>query len=156
MDNTGNIELLTVFKKLSSENKSLQTRLEEYAKVLDSRDIEIDMLQTMLSEANEYRSSMDNQIRELKLLQRYINDLHQQAEGPNYMVGREQRLSSSITSEQHLENLKPAYAHLQSQLTDLQTQLLDMSNRNLLLQQQTSRIAELESLLANSEHEDID
>lgn len=153
MDNTSNIDLLTAFKKLLAENKSQEARLEDYAKIINSRDNEIEMLQTMLSEANEYRSSMDSQLKELKELQRYINDLQQQAARSAYMVtGRQQQVGDNVSVDRQLD-LKPAYAYLQSQLTDLQTQLLDMNNRNLRLQQQTSRIAELESLLANAGQE---
>jgi predicted nucleic acid-binding Zn-ribbon protein len=154
MDNTGEIDLLAAFKKLLAENKSQQIRLEEYAEIINSRNNEIEMLQTMLLEANENRSSMDNQLNQLKELQRHINDLQQQSDISNYTAwGRQQQVGEKIAPERHLENLTIAYADLQSQLTNLQSQLQDITNRNLLLQQQTSRIASLESLLANAEKE---
>ncbi|MBC7886550.1 MAG: hypothetical protein H7Z13_01575 [Ferruginibacter sp.] len=152
MTNPGSIDLLAAFKKLVAENKSLEARLEEYAAIINSRDLEIGMLQTMLSESNEFRSSTDSQVKELKELKGFINILQQQVAGSSYQVtGRLQPVNHTVTAEQQFENLKPAYAYMQSKLTDMQTQLLDMNNRNLLLQQQTSRIAELESLLANAE-----
>ena len=156
MNNTGDIDLLTALKKLLAENKSQEARLEEYAKIINSRDNEIEMLQTMLSEANEYRSGLDNQLMELKELHRYINELQQQVAGSVYMAtGRQQQAGNAVTVsvERQFESLKIDHAYLQSQLTGLQTQLLDMNNRNLQLQQQTSLIAELESLLANAEQE---
>ncbi|MEP7108590.1 MAG: hypothetical protein ABI760_11420 [Ferruginibacter sp.] len=154
MDNKENIDLLASFKKLLAENKSLEVRLKECTKIINSRDSEIEMLQMMLSEANEYRSSTDSQLKELKELQGYVNDLQQQVAGTTYMVtGREQQITAPDSAGHQLEKLKTAHAYLQSQLTDLQSQLLEINKRNLLLQQQTSRIAELESLLGNAEEE---
>ena len=154
MNNTDDINLLTAFKKLFAENKSLEIRLEEYAKIINSRDKEIAMLQTMLSEANEYRSSTDSRLKELKELQGYINNLKQQVAGSVYMAtGRQQQAGASVSVERQLDDLKQDHADLQSQLTNLQMQLLDVNNRNLLLQQQNSRVAELESLLANAGQE---
>lgn len=154
MDSTDNIDLMAAFKKLLAENKSQQDRIDEYADIIKSRDNEIAMLQTMLSEANEYRSSMDSKAVELKDLQQYINDLQQQVMQSGYLVsGRRQQLNNAASATEQLVNIKPAHAYLQTQLADLQTQLLEMKNRNLLLQQQTNRISELESLLANSGQE---
>lgn len=154
MDNSGNSDLLTAFKKLVAENKSQQSRLEEYTAIIRSRDNEIEMLQSMLSEANEQRSSTDNQLTELKELQRFLSNLQQQVSGNTfYPASNQQQTSNPVSAEQQLEALQQAHAQLKAQLSDLQTQLLDMNNRNLLLQQQASRIAELESLVANFEFE---
>lgn len=154
MNNTGNSDLLTAFKKLLAENKSQEARLEDYAKIINSRNNEIDMLQTMISDANEYRSTMDNQVKELKDLQGYISNLQQLVEGASNMTtGGQHQSGSNGSAGRQLENFKLNSAYSQSQITDLQTQLLDMNKRNLLLQQQNSRIAELESLLANAEQE---
>jgi chromosome segregation ATPase len=152
MDNTGDIDLLMAFKKLLAESKSKDERLEDYLKIIDSRDNEIEMLHTMLTEANEYRSTLDSQLKELKDLQQYLAGVQQQEARSTYMVtGRQQQPVDSLSIERQFENLQLAYADLQSQLAGLQSQLLDMNNRNLLLQQQASHIAELESLLAIAE-----
>jgi hypothetical protein len=154
MDNTGDIDLLTAFKKLLAESKSKDARLEDYLKIIDSRDNEIEMLHTMLTEANEYRSTLDSQLKELRDLQQYLAGVQQQEAQSTYMVtGRQPQPVGSLSIERQFENLQLAYANLQAQLADLQSQLLDMNNRNLLLQQQASRIAELESLLAIAEGE---
>ena len=154
MDNSGSSDLLTAFKKLVAENKSQQSRLEEYTAIIRSRDNEIEMLQSMLSEANEQRSSTDNQLTELKELQRFLGNLQQQVSGNTYYsAGNQQQTGNPVSAEQQLEALQQAHAQLKAQLSDLQTQLLDMNNRNLLLQQQAGRIAELESLVANFEFE---
>lgn len=154
MDNTGDIDLVTSFKKLLAEKMSLEARLEENLKIIDSRGNEIVMLHTMLSEANEYRSTLDTQVKELRDLQQYLSALQQQEAQSVYMItGRQLQAGDSVSMERQFENLQLAYTNLQSQLADLQLQLLDMNNRNLVLQQQVSRNSEMESLLAIAEAE---
>ncbi len=154
MDNTGDIDLVSSFKKLLAENKSLEARMEDNLSILDSRDNEIAVLHSMLSESNEYRSSLDSQVKELKDLQQYLTGLqHQEAQSVYMVTGRQSQAVNSVSIERQFENLQLAYTNLQSQLADLQSQLLNMNNRNLLLQQQVSRTSELESLLAIAEAE---
>jgi len=152
MENTDNADFLDSFKKLVAENKSYESRLADYVRIIDSRDNEIQMLQSMLSEGNEYRSTLDEQIKELKELKRNMLDVQKQAASSTYMVnGKLQRAGENVSPEAQFENLKKDYAFLQTQLTDLQTQLLDVNNRNLILTLQSNRVAELESLLSNLE-----
>ncbi|MEJ7586973.1 MAG: hypothetical protein WKI04_05370 [Ferruginibacter sp.] len=158
MENNGNFDLSKSIKTLVAENNSQAARLEEYTNIVNSRDKEIEVLHTMLSEANEYRSTMDNQLKELKELRQDISDLQEQVSASVYSVtGRvEKRTYNTVSMEQQLQTLNQEYTFLQSQLADLQTHLLDVNNRNLLLQQQTSRISELESLLTNAEDEIVE
>jgi chromosome segregation ATPase len=155
MEQTDDIDLAEAFKRLLAESKSQEARIEDYAKIIYRRDTEIEMLQTMLTEANEYRSSVDAQVKELKDLQTYLNGVQIQAEKSTYTVaGRKyQQAAEDICIEQQFEQLKLAYSYLQTQLTDLQTQLMDVNSRNTILQQQIGRVAELESLLSNVEQE---
>jgi chromosome segregation ATPase len=155
MEQTDHIDLVEAFKRLLAESKSQEARLEDYAKIIYRRDTEIEMLQTMLTEANEYRSSVDAQVKELKDLQTYLNGVQIHAEKSTYTVaGRKyQQAAEDISIEQQFEQLKLAYSYLQTQLADLQTQLMDVNSRNTILQQQIGRVAELESLLSNVEQE---
>ena len=149
MDNT---DLLTNFRKLVAENKSYESRLEDYARIIDSRDNEIQMLQSMLSEANEYRSKLDEQVKQLEELKENMVYIQRQAANSTYMAtGVQLSGRANISPESQFENLKQDYASLQSQLADLQLQIQDVNNRNVVLTLQTSRVAELESLLANFE-----
>ena len=149
MDNT---DLLTNFRKLVAENKSYESRLEDYARIIDSRDNEIQMLQSMLSEANEYRSKLDEQVKQLEELKENMVYIQRQAANSTYMAtGVQLSGRANISPESQFENLKQDYASLQSQLADLQLQIQDVNNRNVVLTIQTSRVAELESLLANFE-----
>ncbi len=150
MDNTDNTNLSESFRKVVAENKSHESRLEDYARIIYSRDNEIQMLQAMLSESNECRSTLDEEVKELKELKRSMINIQRQAASSTYMVnGKQQRAGDSNSLEAQFEHLKQDYAFLQSQLTDLQSQLQEVNNRNLLLTLQTSRVAELESLLEN-------
>lgn len=152
MDSADNTDLLETFKKLVAENKSYESRLEDYARIIDNRNNEIQMLQSMLSDANEYRSKLDDQVKELKELKRNITDIQWQATSSTYMVdGKQQRPGDNFSPEAQFENLKKDYAYLQLQLNELQCQIQDLNNRNMLLMLQTSRVAELESRLANLE-----
>lgn len=150
MENTDDSQLQSNYKKLLAENTSLQAMLEGYTGVIRSRDNEIAILQTMVTEAHKDKSDADNQLKELKGLQGYINDLKQQVTGSVYLVtGKQQQVVPGIGAEQHLEELKKDYAVLQSELSALQNQLQQVNTRNLQLQLMSSRVAELESLLEN-------
>jgi ppGpp synthetase/RelA/SpoT-type nucleotidyltranferase len=154
MSSTGDNDLLVAIKKLVAENKSLETRLEDCLKIIEGRDFEIELLQTMLTEANEYRSTLDSQVKELNDLQQYLSGLQKQEAQATFMInGGYQQAGTIVSIERQFENLSMAYTNLQSQLTGLQSQLLEMNKRNLLLQLQTGRISELESLLENVERE---
>jgi chromosome segregation ATPase len=148
------LDLSTAFNKIISQTKSQEDRLGEFASIVSSRDREIEMLQAMLSDANAQRSSMDNDLFELKSLREQATQLQEQVAGTVYMsTGRQQRTSENVSVAQQLRSLTTEYALLQSQLSEMQTQLLEANNRNLLLQQQTSHIAELESQLELAENE---
>ncbi len=154
MDNTGNINIVEEFKRLLALNGSLEARLDEYAKIIKGRDNEIEMLQSMLTESSAYRSNLDSQVNELNELQDGIAQLRQQVAGSSYIGASKNTYSgNSMGLQQQLEEMKMQYAYLQSQMTDLQKQLIELNNRNLLLQQQTGRIAELESMLENAAEE---
>ena len=153
MDNIDDSELQNNYTKLLAENTSLEAMLQDYTGLIRSRNNEISMLQNMLTEAHADKSKADNQLKELKGLQGYINDLKQQVAGSVYMAtGRQQLVVPGICVEQQLEELKKDYALLQSELTALQNQLQQVNNRNLQLQLKGSRVAELESLLENYQH----
>ena len=140
------------YKSLLALNSSLAARLEEHAGIIRDRDNEIAMLQSMLTEANAYRSNLDNQVFELKEVQQSIQQLQQQLEGTSY-IGTNTFTGTAVSMDQQVDNLKFQYTYLQTQLNDLQKQLVELNKRNLVLQQQTSRIAELESLLENAAEE---
>jgi chromosome segregation ATPase len=154
MEIADNLDLLNKVKQLVAENTSLKARLEEYQYSIVSKEKELHELKLTIANSNEIRSSLDNKIFELELLQNYMGDMEKEAAGA---VNREQELRQqvghAISVSHQLQDLKQQYTYLQTQVTDQQTQLQELNNRNLLLQQQTSRIALLETLLADAEQE---
>ena len=151
---TSNIDLLKQFKHLVAENESLKARLDEYQYIITIKEKEILELRLQIANDNEIKSLLDNQVMELELLQNYIGDMDQEEEGSGktemYM---QQQGGISVNVKHQLYKLKQQYTYLQTQLNDLQILLQELNNRNLLLQQQASRIAELESFLADAEQE---
>ena len=141
-------------KHLVAENESLKERLNEYQYTIVVKEKEILELRLQIAQDNEIKSHLDNQARELELLQNYIGDIDQDTAGSaNSQMYLQQQASGAVNVKHQLQDLKQQHAYLQTQLTDLQTQLQDLNNRNILLQQQTNRIAELESFLADAEQE---
>jgi len=146
-----NEELLKQIKHLAAERESLLSQINEYGYIIDIRDEQIELLEKQNAEATELRSVADNQLNELQSLQNHIGRLQQQAEGAtNREVNLEFLVAESVSVEQQLADLQEQYTYLQVQLSDMQLQLNEIQNRNLLLQQQNSRVAELESLLEDA------
>jgi len=147
MDFTDNDSL----KHLVAENESLKERLNEYQYIIVVKEKEILELRLQIAQDNEIKSHLDNQAMELEVLQNYIGNIDHQTTGS---ASSQMHLQHQASDPIHqLQDLKQQYAYLQTQLTDLQTRLQDLNNRNLLLQQQTNRIAQLESFLADAEQE---
>ena len=141
-------------KHLVAENESLKARLDEYQYTIVSKQKEILELRLQIAADNEIKSNLDNQVMELEVLQNYIGDMDQAAAiSANRAISLQQNTVNSANVKDQLYYLKQQYTSMQTQLTNLQTQLQELNNRNLLLQQQSSRIAELESFLADAEQE---
>ena len=141
-------------KHLVAENESLKARLDEYQYTIVSKQKEILELRLQIAADNEIKSNLDNQVMELEVLQNYIGDMDQAAAvSANRAISLQQNAGNSANVKDQLYDFKKQYTSMQTQLTNLQTQLQELNNRNLLLQQQTSRIAELESFLADAEQE---
>jgi predicted RNase H-like nuclease (RuvC/YqgF family) len=136
--------------RLIAENESLKGRLEEYQHMIVMKEKEILELRLQISGDNEIKSNFDNQVAEMELLHNYLSDIELRAEG-SAIVGVSHQQNVNIKNQIH--DLKQHYTRLQTQLNDLQTQIQNVNNRNLLLQQQNGRIAELESLLEDAEQD---
>lgn len=68
-------DLLEEFKHLMAEKICLAERLEDCERIIAARDKEIDLLHQMVTEANELRSSLENQLTELKLLRERMEEM---------------------------------------------------------------------------------
>ncbi len=154
MDNTDKIDLAVQIKQLVAENTNLRARLEEneFNTTIKEREM-LDMRQQIVN-GNELTSRLDNQVMELELLQNYMDDFSKEKEGIlNRPMDLQQLSGESVGFKHQLEDLQQQNNYLKINVADLQDQLQDLKNRNLLLQQQASQIAELESRLADAEQE---
>lgn len=153
MDNTDKIDLEVQIKQLVAENTNLRARLEENEFNTTIKEWErLDMKQQIVN-GTELTSRLDNQAMELELLQNYMDALSKEEGILNRPIDLQQLSGESVGFKHQLEDLQQQYNYLKINVADLQHQLQDLKNRNLLLQQQASQIAELESRLADAEQE---
>lgn len=153
MDNTDKIDLAVQIKQLVAENTNLRARLEENEFNTTIKEWErLDMKQQIVN-GTELTSRLDNQAMELELLQNYMDALSKEEGILNRPMDLQQLSGKGVGFKHQLEDLQQQYNYLKINVADLQHQLQDLKNRNLLLQQQASQIAELESRLADAEQE---
>jgi hypothetical protein len=154
MDNLDTRDLLIQLKQLVSENANLRARLEEYEfnTTIKEREM-LDMKQQIIN-SNELTSRLDNQVMELGLLQNYIDDFSKDKnKAISGQINLQQLPGEGGAFKHQLEDLQQQYNYIKIHVEDLQVQLQDLKGRNLLLHQQASQIAELESRLADAEQE---
>lgn len=153
MENTDKIDLAVQIKQLVAENTNLRARLEENEFNTTIKEWErLDMKQQIVN-GTELTSRLDNQAMELELLQNYMDALSKEEGILNRPMDLQQLSGEGVGFKHQLEDLQQQYNYLKINVADLQHQLQDLKNRNLLLQQQASQIAELESRLADAEQE---
>lgn len=152
MENNDANDLLIQLKQLVSENAGLRARVEEYEFNATVKEREMLVIKQQLGNNNELTSRLDNQVMEMELLHNFMDNPSTEKESA-VNIQMELQNGQSAGFKHQLEDLRQQYSYLQILVTDLQTQVQDLKNKNLLLQQQGSRIAELESLLADAEQE---
>jgi predicted nuclease with TOPRIM domain len=147
-------DLLKNIALLQSENALLKTLMEEYKLAADARETAWREMSLKTFNNIPLQSNLDNRSFEIKNLHEQVRDLQQKIEGGfnrEYQLAREADAAAQGTSEN--EDLKSKLHYLQSEMTELSEQVKRMYNQNAVLQNYVGRIAELESLLANSEDE---
>lgn len=147
MDNFDNQSLINKIKYLVAENESLKERINECEFIVASRQKIIQELKLQMNENSDVKSRLDEQVMELENLQVSIDKIIAFNPGSFQPHSLRNDLSHQLIEHQQ------QFTYLQTQLSDLQSQLQELKNRNLLLQQQSGRVAELESLLADAEQE---
>jgi hypothetical protein len=147
-------DLLKNIALLQSENALLKTLVEEYKLVADARETAWREMNLKSFNNIPLQSNLDTRLFEIKNLHEQVRDLQQKIEGGfnrEYQLAREAGAAAQGTSEN--EDLKSKLHYLQSEMMELSEQVKRMYNQNAVLQNYVGRIAELESLLANSEDE---
>ena len=149
-----NENLHTDTEKLLAENATLKGILQEYQQAAVSKNTEQKELEEKASAGAELKSYYDLQTQELKYVRSYVNELMQKAEGAaEREADLEKQVSLGVSTGYQLEEIKSKYSLLQVQLDDLGERLQELKTQHIIQQQQVSRIAELESMLANAEKE---
>jgi hypothetical protein len=147
------IETEALLSHTLAECESLKAQLEEYRYIIMMRDRDIENLRMKLAEKAEFKSNTDNQEEELRLLQDSVHLLKIKASGGMGRPETGQPAYENNSAEFELEDMQQKTIHLQTQLADLQERLSELTNRNLLLQQEASRTGELEELLERTARE---
>ena len=154
MDNMDNADILNKIKHLAAENESLKAMLQEYQYNISLKEKIIQELNLQIDSSNEAKSLLDNQAAELEFLQNYLGDAKQDMAGS---VNREWYLTpqpgKEVGLKYQLKHLIQQETFLQTQLAAMQIRLQELTTQNLLLQQETSRIASLQMLLADAVQE---
>lgn len=134
------------YKNLVSLNNSLEERLTISSALISNRDKEITMLQVMLKESGETKSKHDDNLEQLHELQLYINEMLPQLTYPDRTIKQDR---VNVDGIEQLKAIKQQYMYLQTLVQEQHSQLLEIKSRNLVLQMQAARVAELESLLTD-------
>jgi DNA repair exonuclease SbcCD ATPase subunit len=148
MDNTDNGHLPEYIKQLTAENIHLKATLEEYQFNNTVKEREILDMKQQIATGNELVSRLDNELMQFKPGYNYT------AKQKEHIINYAIDLSGpDKESKYRLQDLQQQNNYLQIHITELQTQVQELTKRNLLLQQQANRIAELESFLADAQQE---
>lgn len=137
-------------EKMESELDLTNQKLEENENLV----LELKRRETLWKEK---RSELENELNQAQTLQNKIGDLQRELEGAR---GREKDLQQQLEAQKELykdfELLQQQYAHVQSEADELKNRIMDINNRDILLQQKINRLTELESTIKISEYEKMD
>lgn len=138
-----NEHLLHSITSMAAENESLKARLHECALIAVNRQKTIQELKHQLDESAECKSRLDEQITEMDELKKFIAATVLQISETN-------SLQVMPNLKQQLQEQGKQLNIPQTKISRLQAQLEEITRRNILLQQQASRVAELEILLSDA------
>ncbi len=137
-------------EKMESELDLTNQKLEENENLV----LELKRRETLWKEK---RSELENELNQAQTLQNKIGDLQRELEGAR---GREKDLQQQLEAQKELykdfELLQQQYAYVQSEADELKNRIMDINNRDILLQQKINRLTELESTIKISEYEKMD
>ena len=138
-----NEHLLRSITSMAAENESLKARLHECALIAANRQKTIQELKHQLDESAEWKSRLDEQITEMDELKKFIVATVAHIPETN-------SLQVMPDLKQQLQEQRKQFNILQTEISGLQAQLRETTMRNILLQQQADRVAELQILLSDA------
>ena len=135
-------------KQLLNENETLLAELKEANEILDIKEEELAMLKEEATNFAELQSLYQNRLNDLGVMQNYLGEKQQQAEGA---AEREKELQEELTDAYGLkpeyDSLLQEYAALRSELNEAKLRLNELNDRNKILEQTAKKAAELQSEL---------
>ena len=137
-------------QQLIGENERLQVEINDLNYMLSEREQEIAELKKYQSHETALRSMLDMQLDEMQLMQNRIGKHQQQAAGAEEREFElQQELTQAARMQQQYSELFQQYTYVNTQLDDVQQELLKVKKRNTMLQQIAVKIGEHESMLEN-------
>ena len=135
-------------QQLITENESLQVQVNDLNYILAEREQEIAELKQNNTTDAELRSMIDMQLDELHLMQNRIGKQQQLAAGAEEREFElQQELTQAAKLQQQYSELFQQYTYINTQLDDVQQELIKVKKRNGMLQQIAVKIGEVESTL---------
>lgn len=140
------------FKRLLSQNESLQIQLDEVNSVLAARDKQIESLQKQLAEAKELRSKIDGQQEEIENFHYLLYTKEKQASGElKRETGlRQDDLDELAILKNKYKQLLQQYTNLTSRFTEAEEQITILTAEHFDLEKTAAKIGQLQSIIENS------
>jgi DNA repair exonuclease SbcCD ATPase subunit len=137
-------------QQIITENERLQVQINDLNYLLSEREQEIAELKKFRSDETALRSMLDLQLDELQVMQNRIGKQQQQAAGAEEREFElQQELTQAARMQQQYSELFQQYTYVNTQLDDVQQELLKVKKRNAMLQQIAVKIGEMESTVEN-------
>lgn len=137
-------------QQIIAENERLQVQINDLNYMLSEREQEIAELKRFQSDETALRSMLDLQLDELQIMQNRIGKHQQLAAGAEEREFElQQELTQAARMQQQYSDLFQQYTYVNTQLDDVQQELLKVKKRNNMLQQIAVKIGEMESTVEN-------
>jgi DNA repair exonuclease SbcCD ATPase subunit len=152
MNPTSASELVEKLKRMVSESHSIAAQLEEYQRIIKTKDEEIEFLQTMLDESHASNSTLENRLEELENLKEKLIELDTgtvtDVEDPHHVRPQSYREVPAPDRSNELDELRQKNIELQARLDDMPNHMLLLKREAMTALRYKQRIGELESRLA--------
>lgn len=157
MNPTSANELVEKLKRMVSESHSIAAQLEEYQKIIKTKDEEIEFLQTMLDESHASNSTLENRLEELENMKERLIELDTDT-GPEFEGSYSGKQQSNLQepvpeNSNELNELRHKNNELQARLDDLHSHMLLLKREAMTALRYKQRIIELETRLAALQQE---
>ena len=146
-----------IYLKEKAEKQKAEEQLYFMKEALQHADKKLSELTKNADDLAEMQSMLEARLSEAPSLQNKIGELQRALEGA---AEREKDLQQELESTENLykefTSLRQQYANLQSENEELRNRIAESNNRDIMLEQQIKRLAELESTFETIEYEKME